>query len=390
MQELGYDVPADQRFASVQVAGAVLGGDPDPSRMIGKGAFQHALDADGVPVAAFYKPEHGDTAFAIKQVLSHVKDQQASGASWACHLSAYKPHPPWLATAPFNARYLPADAGLPEYRRKSIEEEGSLHPWLAHRLGPEGGYIAPEADDELRLLRSQYFALCEETDAQLGRLFDELQAEGVYDNTLIVFTSDHGEQLGDHWLLNKDGFFDQSYHVPLIIKCPASTKGSLCRRGAVVEHFTEHVDILPTILQCLDLPVPAQADGSSLVQFLFEGGPQQQWTAPEGWRRAAHWEFDYSERNAPAGVYASQCSLCVLRGERWKYVQWADESMPSLLFDMQRDPGEMRDLGGSSVFEHVEARAQCAAQMLRWRMRHAEHTLTHSTSKGLLFLEPKL
>jgi arylsulfatase A-like enzyme len=390
LDELGYDVPAGMRFASPEITGAVLGDDPNLSDLVSRGAFTHARDARGVPVAAFYKPEHGDTAFGVNQVLSHIKHQSESSEPWACHLSLFKPHPPWLAAAPFNARYLPAEAGLPDHRRATISEEACLHPWLGQRLA-RGGYVAPEADDDLQLLRSQYFALCEETDSQLGRLFDELRADGSYDNTVIVMTSDHGEQLGDHWLLNKDGFFDQSYHVPLIIRCPSvvssdTTTTHTARRGAVISAFTEHVDIMPTILECLGLPVPAQTDGSSLLPVLYEGCPP----VPDGWRSAAHWEFDYSERSPPEGTYASQCSLCVLRGERWKYVQFADDSMPPLLFDMQADAGEMCNLAASSAIEHVEARANCAAQMLQWRMRHAEHTLTHSAEKGLLILEPKL
>jgi|EP01047_Picozoa_sp_COSAG01_P012962 arylsulfatase A-like enzyme len=255
LDELGYDVPAGMRFASPEITGAVLGDDPNLSDLVSRGAFTHARDARGVPVAAFYKPEHGDTAFAVNQVLSHIKHQSESSEPWACHLSLFKPHPPWLAAAPFNARYLPAEAGLPDHRRATISEEACLHPWLGQRLA-RGGYVAPEADDDLQLLRSQYFALCEETDSQLGRLFDELRADGSYDNTVIVMTSDHGEQLGDHWLLNKDGFFDQSYHVPLIIRCPSvvssdTTTTHTARRGAVISAFTEHVDIMPTILECL-------------------------------------------------------------------------------------------------------------------------------------------
>jgi arylsulfatase A-like enzyme len=60
----------------------------------------------------------------------------------------------------------------------------------------------------MALLRSQYYACVEETDAQLGRLFDELRHSGELQRTLVLFTTDHGEQLGDHWLLNKDGFFE--------------------------------------------------------------------------------------------------------------------------------------------------------------------------------------
>lgn len=324
----------------------------------------------------------------MNQVLRHVASRR--GGSWACHLSAFKPHPPWLAAAPFNAHYSPGEAGLPEHRAPSIAEEGALHPWLAHRL--TGASVAPESDDALALLRSQYYAVVEETDDQLGRLFENLRSTGELDRTLVVFTTDHGEQLGDHWLMNKDGFFEQSYHIPLIIRCPAAMAGLSAAshaavetaRGSHVTSFSEHVDILPTILECIGVPVPVQVDGSSLLPFLLGRA------APPSWRTAAHWEFDYRDRSPPAGSEPSACSLCVLRGERWKYVQFADAAMPPLLFDMAESQAENVDLGSSLVPEHVAARADCAAAMLQWRMRHAEHTMTHlnvattglSTTKG--------
>ena len=139
------------------------------------------------------------------------------------------------------------------------------------------------------------------------------------------------------------------------------------------------MDILPTILECVGLPVPAQVDGSSLLPFLLQRA------APSHWRSAAHWEFDYRDRNPPVGAEPSACSLCVLRGERWKYVQFADPAMPPLLFDMTESKAENRDLGSSHAQEHVAARAECAAAMLQWRMFHAEHSKTHMnvTAAGL-------
>ena len=71
-------------------------------------------------------------------------------------------------------------------------------------------------------LRASYFGLMSEVDTQLGRLFNELKQGGQWDNTLVIFTSDHGEQLGHHHLLGKLGYFDDSYHVPLIVRLPAS------------------------------------------------------------------------------------------------------------------------------------------------------------------------
>ena len=85
---------------------------------------------------------------------------------------------------------------------------------------------------------------------------------GELDRTLVVFTADHGEMLGDHWMLGKAGFFPQAFHVPLVIRQPNS------ERGRRVTAFTEHVDLMPTVLESLGLRVPRQCDGHSLSHFL--------------------------------------------------------------------------------------------------------------------------
>ena len=92
-------------------------------------------------------------------------------------------------------------------------------------------------------LRASYFGLMSEVDTQLGRLFNELK-QGVIGQHLSIFTSDHGEQLGHHHLLGKLGYFDDSYHVPLIVRLPASLEQD--SRPNRVGAFTEHVDIMPT------------------------------------------------------------------------------------------------------------------------------------------------
>lgn len=202
LQELGYSIPPAMvsglgrgkpfgtgGYAAVGQKGAVLGGEPEPARTLGQGGFQHATDAEGIPVAAFYKAEHGDTAFAVNQVLTHVSSRR--GGLWACHLSVFKPHPPWLAAEPFNSHYTAATAGLPDYRAPTKAEEGTLHPWLAHRLS-QTATVAPDDDATMALLRSQYYAVIEETDNQLGRLFGELRKSGELERTLVVFTTDHG------------------------------------------------------------------------------------------------------------------------------------------------------------------------------------------------------
>ena len=102
------------------------------------------------------------------------------------------------------------------------------------------------------------------TQNPLDKARNYLKNNDFWGNTLVIFTSDHGEQIGDHWLLGKLGYFDESYHIPLIIRDPTNPQSN----GRIIEEFTENVDVMPTILDWVDLPLPVQCDGRSLSPFL--------------------------------------------------------------------------------------------------------------------------
>jgi arylsulfatase A-like enzyme len=306
-----------------------------------------------------------DTYFLTDCVIEHVRKARQP---WCIHLSLLRPHPPWIAPAPYNGRYPPGELPAP-LRSADVREEARQHPWLSFQLD-RPGYRAPEDDARRRRLQASYFGLMNEVDDNLGRLFAELKALGQYDATLIVFTTDHGEQMGDHWLLGKCGYFEQSYHIPLIVRDPRPAADAT--RGRHVDAFTEHVDVMPTLLDWLELDIPTASDGVSLLPFVTDAG------CPAAWRDAAHWEFDFHdpadntvERNL--GIPMHACSLAVLRGERFKYVHFA--GLPPLLFDLDNDPGEFVDRAADPAYLGVLA--DCAQRMLSWRMRHAEQTLTH-------------
>ena len=134
---------------------------------------------------------------------------------------------------------------------------------------------------------------------------------------------DHGEQIGEHWLLSKTGFFDGSYHLPCIIRDPRpSADGS---RGTAVTEYTEAVDVLPTVCEAFGLEVPPATDGRSLAPFFASGD------APQGWKDAAHWEFYFHGDGERLGQNPHDCSLCVLRGPRYKFVQFAVPGWPPVL-----------------------------------------------------------
>lgn len=320
-----------------------------------------------------YAAEHSQTAFLTQGVLDYLS-RQSEG--WFVHLSYLRPHPPFCAPEPYNRLYDPESVPPPR-RAASIAEQAAQHPWLAAALGARGDWFDPwlrpvrEGDDydrELRQVRATYYGLISEVDHYLGVLFAALKASGAYDKTLIIFTSDHGELLGDRWLFGKRGYFDAAYHIPLIVRDPdAAADGA---RGRQLDVFTESVDIKPTILEWLDRDAPRQCDGASLLSFCHG-------RSPSGWRDEVHWEYDFREVDDPSLEHALEipmdhCALNVIRDRRFKYVHFA--ALPPLLFDLENDPDEARDLAEDPAY--APQRMEMMGRLLSWRMANDERTLT--------------
>lgn len=327
-------------------------------------------DQLGQPRPLRFAAEHSDTRFMVDTLIDWLREQTISPPrpGWMAHLSLVRPHPPWIAPVPYNTQYHPH--ALPGYRRAaSVAEEGAQHPWLAWFLAGRRN-AAPTDTARLKLLQASYYGLMNEVDDNLARLFEALRASGDWDRTLIVLTSDHGEQMGDHWMLGKAGYFDQSYHVPLWIRDPDQQSDSA--RGQLVRAFTEHVDLMPTVLEWIGRAPPRQCDGHSLLPLVRTG------RAPGGWRDAVHWEYDFrdpvtGDAEQAFGLHMDECTLNVRRTAHHKYVHFT--ALPPLLFDLQSDPDECCDRARDPAYGTVLARE--AQALLSWRMRHADKTLTH-------------
>ncbi len=308
------------------------------------------------------RPEHSETAFLAGRFLRWLGRQEGA---WTAHLSFIHPHPPLVAAEPFHRAVHPDDVPAP-VRHASIDDEAAVHPWVAAQLRVplSAGWWQkplPFDDGQMRRARALYYGLVMQVDAQIGRIVEALEARGELDDTLIVLTSDHGEMLGDHWLWGKSGFFRQAFHVPLVVRDPHGRQAA----GRRVDAFTEHVDLLPTLLERLGGAVPHTCDGRSLVPWL-EGG------TPPDWRQAAHYEHDARELAGALGLEAERCQLAVHHGPRMAYVQ--GNGLPPLAFDLDRDPDQLVDVAGDPARAgDVLAAAQA---MLRWRMNAADRTLT--------------
>lgn len=319
---------------------------------------QPVADGPDTPRALLWDKEHTDTWFLTDQVLDYI-DHHNAETGWAVHLSLRAPHPPWVAADPYHRRY-PIDTLPGPARHPTADVEGALHPWLAQCLG-SGRNQSHRDDRRHRLLQAGYYGLMAEVDDNMGRLLAHLEATDELDSTLIIFTSDHGEQMGDHWLYGKMGFFEQSFHVPMIVAGPGVSPGR-------VDRFTEHVDVMPTLLEWLGLRCPRQCDGRSLVPFL--NGSE-----PVSWRDAAHFEYDFrhSQAETSLGLNMETACLNVIRDHEYKYVHFA--GLPPLLFDLEKDPHELTD---ASTAQPAVA-AEYARRLLSWRLEHTDKTLSHIT-----------
>jgi arylsulfatase A-like enzyme len=319
-----------------------------------------------------FGPEHTETAYVVESLIEWL--DRRDDEPWFVHASFIRPHPPYRNPVGYHDLYSADD--VPDFRgHPTREAEAASHP-LAAVATMLPGVAAPADERDRRQLRATYYGMMAEVDDQLARLFGWLDEAGLTDDTLVLLTSDHGDQMGDHWLIEKLGYWDESYHVPLIVCDPRAEADAT--RGTVVTQPTEHVDVLPTLCTWMGIEPPLQCDGRALQPFLHdcssEGGP-------EGWRDTIHWEWDFRNpwlhlAEGLLGIPMEQCCLAVSRGAGWKYVHFATdpEILPPLLFALDADPDQVHDRSGDPDCTGVVA--ERAGEMLRWRMRHADRTLT--------------
>jgi arylsulfatase A-like enzyme len=319
--------------------------------------------------------ELSDTVWFTDRAIDHLRGTQHK--PWFLHLGYYRPHPPFAAPAPYHDMYAAADCP-PPIRAASAADESAQHPLLRFYVEniqrknffQNGQGLASEMSEaEVRQMRATYYGLMTEIDDQLGRVFKFLKDSGQWDNTLIVLTSDHGEQLGDHHLLGKIGYFDQSYHIPMVVCDPAPEADAT--RGSIVSAFTETVDTLPTVLDWMGRPAPRACDGRSLLPFIREA------RTPPDWRTEVHYEYDfrdifYSKPESALGLTMDQCSLAVVQDEHYKYVHFA--ALPPLFFDLREDPQQLRNVATQTSY--AQPMLRYAQKMLDWRLQHADRTLT--------------
>jgi arylsulfatase A-like enzyme len=313
--------------------------------------------------------EHSETPYTTRRAMQFIDEAASDGHNWCLHLSYIKPHWPYIVPAPYHDLYGRQDITAPV---RAEAERADPHPvyraLMAQRVSRNFARDAVRA----RVIPA-YMGLIKQIDDQLGHLFRFLDEHGLSDSTMIVFTSDHGDYLGDHWLGEKDFFHDCTVKVPLIIADPSPQADPT--RGTASEALVEAIDLVPSFVEyCAGAPQSNVIEGRSLMPLL-------RGDKPDDWRRCVFSEYDYAmlEARLTLNQPIRDCRLYMAFDGRWKYVH-ATGFRP-LLFDLASDPQELVDLGADP--RHEAERARLREALLDWALTdHNRITTPDSRIEG--------
>ncbi|MEI7729164.1 MAG: sulfatase-like hydrolase/transferase [Verrucomicrobiota bacterium] len=286
-------IPLDENFGKTPV------GKPSQAGMYGR------LD---VPAAVSH------TAFTAQEGLAAL-DRLKDGP-FTLTVSLDPPHPPMLVSEPYYSMYPPASIPVPG----SLNDPRDNSPYFAQKQGESDSYRNPA---NIRQMTSIYYGMVTEVDDWVGKLLNRLDELGLAKDTLVIFTSDHGEMLGDHGLHSKMVFYEGSAHVPLLLRLPGVIPAS-----TVVPAPASQLDLFATILDYCGQPGHA-SEGRSL-RPLVEGKESGQ-----GRVAVSEWPSQ-----AVPGF--------MLFDGRWKLMFGRSTAAPSLdaLYDLKTDPHELNNLIG--------------------------------------------
>lgn len=294
-----------------------------------------------------------ETAYSTDRAIEFIRD--AGDQPWCLHLSYIKPHWPYVAPAPYHAMYDASDV-IPVCR--SDRELDDPHPILAAFHATRVSKVFSRQETRERVIPA-YMGLIKQIDDNLGRLLEFLKESGLNETTMIVFTSDHGDYLGDHWLGEKDMFHDCSVRVPLIVVDPSPQADQT--RGQSSDALVESIDLLPTFIEYCGGAVPDHIiEGKSLIGILRG--------TKTTLREHVISEYDYSLRNARRvlNMPVADCRMQMVFDGRYKLINVI--GFRPILFDLSVDPDEVDDLGATPGYSDVIGRLNKA--LLEWALRH--------------------
>jgi arylsulfatase A-like enzyme len=300
--------------------------------------------------------EHHQTTWCARRAITFMQamaeTQPNQPWSFACNI--FDPHNPNDPPPELLERYLDRldDIPLPNYKAGELDDKPELqrvqHNKADKRMPPHPLRYDDLTDREHRLYRASYYAMVDLIDQQVGRILDALDETGQRDNTLVIFTSDHGESLGDHGLYWKGPwFYEESMRVPLIMTWPGMKP-----RTRRVRQLAELVDIVPTIYDALGTDKPGWLQGHSWWGFFNGANPMDR-------------DFAFAEMRSE-----HEYDVAMVRGERYKLVRYY-ESGQGELYDLEAQPLERDNRFDDPDLAEVQRGLQAAMDRRRAELKDA-------------------
>jgi len=290
---------------------------------------------------------HGVTTIPAKY---HVASFEAAGTLAAIEklkhqpfsitVSFHHPHPPYLASKEYVEMYPPKEMVVPG----NINDDMKTSPYSKPKKDEADRYSNPE---KIQYFVSEYYALVKEVDDWVGEILAKLDELGLSENTMVVFTSDHGEMLGDHGLKGKFNFYEASSHVPMMIRFPGRIKP-----GTIVKSPTSNMDLFATILDYLNMP-NAPSDGQSLRGFIEKGDDENAYVVTE-------WLSNLTSKPS---------HMVLKRGWKLMKPHATGKKVPLALYDLNTDPLEMNNLLAVNAEKYREKVTELEACFDEWSER---------------------
>lgn len=296
----------------------------------------------GAKLAAGAKPGESPYTLYDRRITSesliwlHRAAQERSDKPWVLFVSLVAPHFPLTAPPEHFYRYAGLDLPLP---KMYAEHERPSHPYVVHHARRSCYNLGFKSKQDVDRALAGYYGLTSYMDENVGKILATLDQTGLWDSTDVLYTSDHGDNLGTRGLWGKNTMYEESAGVPLIVV------GEGFEKGQVVSTPVSHVDVAPWILG-------AAGASDAITELGLKGRSLRDIAAGADRDRAILSEFHVG---SPHAFY-------MVRDPRYKYIHYLD--YPAELFDLQDDPEETRNLAESPG--HASIRQAMHAQLLRW------------------------
>jgi len=280
--------------------------------------------------------------------VNQLRTLSGRGQPFMITCSFNGPHDPNATPSPYYEKFDPAKIVLPVNR--DVRETRFEKNW-SRRI------VADLGEPGLREFLRVYYGMVMLIDDQVGRVLTTLEETGALDNTLIIFTTDHGDMAGGHGMVWKstEAFYDEIARVPLLIRYPRLFKPQQC------ELAVDFTDIMPTVLDVLGQPIPKQVQGQNLVPFL---------TSRKSPKQAR--QYSFSERVNPDAkrdrhVLPGTQGSFMIRGQGWKYIRYYHGKPAEFLYHLTDDPGETHNLIGDQ--KYASQRENLSKELDAWLER---------------------